>query len=226
MQPVTIITHSTTEQAVRGALANDRGGRRGFRPAADDPDRGALMASEMRARRRRWTGVLTLELVRVTERAAIAAAMAARAGRRAARRPGGRRGDVGRAEPPQRTRPHRRRRGRAAAIAPKLYVGEEVGTGEGPEVDIAVDPLDGRTLCAKNLPNSLAAIAVTRRGGLLNAPDVYMEKIADRPGLSGRTSSISQMPPDEAIRRLAEAKGVQAERHLRLHPRPPAPRAC
>ena len=92
--------------------------------------------------------------------------------------------------------------------APRLYVGEEVGTGEGPEVDIALDPLDGRTLCAKNLPNSLAAIAVTRRGGLLNAPDVYMEKIAIGPGFPPDLVDL-QMPPAEAIKRLAEAKGVK-----------------
>lgn len=92
--------------------------------------------------------------------------------------------------------------------APKLYVGEDVGVGKGPEVDIAVDPLDGRTLCAKNLPNSLAAIAVTRRGGLLNAPDIYMEKIAIGPGYSPDLVDL-EMPPAEAIRRLAKAKGVR-----------------
>ena len=95
-----------------------------------------------------------------------------------------------------------------AGAAPKLYVGEEVGTGEGPQVDIAVDPLDGRTLCAKNLPNSLAAIAVTRRGRLLNTPEIYMEKIAIGPGYAPGLVDLD-MPPDEAVRRLAEAKGVK-----------------
>jgi fructose-1,6-bisphosphatase II / sedoheptulose-1,7-bisphosphatase len=92
--------------------------------------------------------------------------------------------------------------------APKLYAGEEVGTGDGPEVDIAVDPLDGHTICAKNLPNSLSVIAVTRRGGLLNAPDLYMEKIAIGPGYPDKLVDLD-MPPETAIARLAEAKGVK-----------------
>ena len=66
--------------------------------------------------------------------------------------------------------------------APMLYIGEEVGTGNGPKVDIALDPLEGTTICAKNLPNALAVIAIAEKGGLLNAPDVYMEKIAIGPG--------------------------------------------
>ena len=150
---------------------------------------------------------LTLELVRVTERAAVAAAMARG------------RGDEQRADQAavdamwdQLNRLDIRGRivvGQGEqGDAPRLYVGEEIGTGEGPEVDIALDPLDGRTLCAKNLPNSLAAIAVTRRGGLLNAPDVYMEKIAVGPGYPADLVDL-QMPPAEAIKRLAEAKGVK-----------------
>jgi fructose-1,6-bisphosphatase II / sedoheptulose-1,7-bisphosphatase len=75
-------------------------------------------------------------------------------------------------------------------------------------VDIACNPLDGRTLCAKNLPNSLSAIAITPRGGLLNAPDVYMEKIAIGPGYKPGLVDL-HMPPAEAIGRLAEAKGVK-----------------
>jgi fructose-1,6-bisphosphatase II / sedoheptulose-1,7-bisphosphatase len=66
--------------------------------------------------------------------------------------------------------------------APMLYIGEEVGTGEGTEVDIALDPLEGTTICAKNLPNSLAVIAIAEKGSLLYAPDVYMDKIAIGPG--------------------------------------------
>lgn len=62
--------------------------------------------------------------------------------------------------------------------APMLYIGEKVGTGEGPEVDIALDPLEGTTICAKGSPNSLAVIAICEKGGFLNAPDVYMDKIA------------------------------------------------
>ena len=66
--------------------------------------------------------------------------------------------------------------------APMLYIGEEVGNGTGPEVDIAVDPLEGTTLCAKTLPNALAVLAISERGGLLHAPDMYMNKIAIGPG--------------------------------------------
>ena len=62
--------------------------------------------------------------------------------------------------------------------APMLYVGEKVGTGNGPKIDIALDPLEGTTICATGGPNSMSVIAMTEAGGLLNAPDVYMEKIA------------------------------------------------
>jgi fructose-1,6-bisphosphatase II / sedoheptulose-1,7-bisphosphatase len=92
--------------------------------------------------------------------------------------------------------------------APMLFNGEEVGTGEGPEVDIALDPLEGTTICAKNLPNSLAVIAVAHRGALLNAPDVYMEKIAIGPFYPDGLIDLD-MPADEAIRRVAQAKGVK-----------------
>ena len=62
--------------------------------------------------------------------------------------------------------------------APMLYIGENVGTKSGEELDIAVDPLEGTNFTAKNLPNSLSVLAVTRKGNLLHAPDIYMEKIA------------------------------------------------
>jgi fructose-1,6-bisphosphatase II / sedoheptulose-1,7-bisphosphatase len=150
---------------------------------------------------------LTLELVRVTERAAVAAAMARGRGDEQL-------ADQAAVDAMWGQLNRLNVRGRIVVgqgeqgDAPRLYVGEEIGTGEGPEVDIALDPLDGRTLCAKNLPNSLAAIAVTRRGGLLNAPDVYMEKIAVGPGYPADLVDL-QMPPAEAIKRLAEAKGVK-----------------
>ncbi|MEL6966695.1 MAG: fructose-bisphosphatase class II, partial [Pseudomonadota bacterium] len=73
--------------------------------------------------------------------------------------------------------------------APMLYIGEEVGLG-GPEVDIALDPLEGTTICAKNQPNSLAVIAIAERGRLLYAPDVYMDKIAIGPGYPQGTIDI------------------------------------
>ena len=151
--------------------------------------------------------MLTLELVRVTERAAVAAATARGRGDEQL-------ADQASVEAMWKELNRLDVRGRIVVgegerdVAAKLYVGEEVGSGKGPEVDIAVDPLDGRTLCAKNLPNSLAAIAVTRRGGLLNAPDVYMEKIAIGPGYAADLVDL-EMKPEEAIRRLAEAKGVK-----------------
>src|ERR1700720_1858597 len=65
--------------------------------------------------------------------------------------------------------------------APMLFIGEKVGTKFGPKVDIAVDPLEGTTLCAKNMPGAIATMAMAEGGTLLNAPDVYMEKIAIGP---------------------------------------------
>ena len=67
--------------------------------------------------------------------------------------------------------------------APMLYIGEELGIGNGPAVDIAVDPLEGTTLCAKSMPNALAVLAISEKGGLLHAPDMYMDKIGVGPGL-------------------------------------------
>ena len=72
--------------------------------------------------------------------------------------------------------------------APMLYIGEQVGTGEGPSVDIAVDPLEGTNLCARGENGAIAVLAVAERGGLLNAPDVYMEKIIVGPSARGRVS--------------------------------------
>src|SRR6185437_16885884 len=66
--------------------------------------------------------------------------------------------------------------------APMLFIGEEVGSKNGPKVDIAVDPLEGTTLCAKNMPGSIATLAMADEGTLLHAPDVYMDKIAVGPG--------------------------------------------
>ena len=67
--------------------------------------------------------------------------------------------------------------------APMLYINERVGSNNGEELDIAVDPLEGTNFVAKNLPNALSVLAVTERGNLLHAPDIYMEKIAIGPGL-------------------------------------------
>ena len=91
--------------------------------------------------------------------------------------------------------------------APMLYIGEEVGTGEGPRVDIAVDPLEGTTICAKDMPNALAVIAISEEGGLLNAPDMYMDKIAIGPGYPEGIIDLDK-PIAEVLRDLAKAKGV------------------
>ena len=90
--------------------------------------------------------------------------------------------------------------------APMLFIGEEVGTGNGPGVDIALDPLEGTTLTAKDMPNALAVIAMGPRGSMLHAPDVYMDKLAVGPGL--RTGVVTlDMSPSERVSALAAAKG-------------------
>ncbi len=150
--------------------------------------------------------ILTLELVRVTERAAVSAA----------RLRG--RGDEKAAD--QAAVDAMRRELNQLPIdgtvvigegerdeAPMLYIGEEVGTKEGPKVDIALDPLEGTTICAKNLPNSLAVIAMSEQGGLLNAPDCYMEKIAIGPGFKPGLIDLDRSP-SENVQAMADAKEV------------------
>lgn len=153
--------------------------------------------------------ILTLELVRVTERAAVAAA----------RWRG--RGDEKAAD--QAAVDALRRELNNLAIAgtvvigegerdeaPMLYIGEEVGNGHGPRVDIALDPLEGTTICAKNLPNSLAVVAIAEGGSLLHAPDVYMDKIAVGPGYPEGVVDLDRSPT-ENIAAIAAAKGVRVE---------------
>ena len=89
--------------------------------------------------------------------------------------------------------------------APMLYIGEEVGTGNGPGVDIALDPLEGTTLTAKDMPNALTVIAMGPKGSMLHAPDVYMEKLAIGPGFAPDLLSLD-MSPYERVQVLAEAK--------------------
>ncbi len=91
--------------------------------------------------------------------------------------------------------------------APMLYIGEKVGDGTGPEVDIAVDPLEGTTICAKSMPNALAVLAMSAKGGLLHAPDMYMEKIAIGPDYPEGVVDLDAAPGDN-INELAKAKGV------------------
>ena len=92
--------------------------------------------------------------------------------------------------------------------APMLYIGEKVGKGVGPEVDIALDPLEGTTLCAKDMPNALAVIAMGPKGSMLYAPDTYMEKLAIGPGYPKDVVTLA-MSPTERVNALAAAKGVE-----------------
>jgi fructose-1,6-bisphosphatase II / sedoheptulose-1,7-bisphosphatase len=150
--------------------------------------------------------ILTLELVRVTERAAVAAARLRGRGDEVA-------ADQA-AVNAMRSELNRLAIDGTVVIgegerdeAPMLYIGEEVGTRTGPKVDIALDPLEGTTICAKNLPNALAVIAIAETGSLLNAPDVYMDKIAIGPGYPAGVVDLDRTPT-ENVRALAEAKGV------------------
>src|SRR5262249_37729367 len=89
--------------------------------------------------------------------------------------------------------------------SPMLYIGEELGVGDGPEVDIAVDPLEGTTICAKAMPNALAVLAIAERGGLLNAPHMYM--IAIGPGYPEGILDLDA-PPGDTLNAMAKARGV------------------
>lgn len=94
--------------------------------------------------------------------------------------------------------------------APMLYIGEKVGRGgdDSPSIDIALDPLEGTTITAKAGPNSLAVLAIAEQGCLLNAPDVYMDKIAIGPGYPEGTIDLTKSPTDN-VKALAKAKGVK-----------------
>ncbi|HEX5453471.1 MAG TPA: class II fructose-bisphosphatase, partial [Stellaceae bacterium] len=92
--------------------------------------------------------------------------------------------------------------------APMLFIGEKVGGGHGPLIDIALDPLEGTTITAKAGPNALAVLAIAESGCLLNAPDTYMEKLAIGPGYPEGTIDLNRSVADN-IRAIAEAKGVE-----------------
>jgi fructose-1,6-bisphosphatase II / sedoheptulose-1,7-bisphosphatase len=94
--------------------------------------------------------------------------------------------------------------------APMLYIGERLGTRFGPKIDIAVDPLEGTTLCAKNMPGAIATLAIADTGTLLHAPDIYMDKIGIGPGYPKGVVDLDA-PADENIVNLAKAKGVKPE---------------
>ena len=151
--------------------------------------------------------ILTLELVRVTERAAVASARL--------------RGHGDEKAADQAAVDAMRRELNRLSIdgtvvigegerdeAPMLFIGERVGTGKGPRVDIAVDPLEGTTLCAKDMPGSIAVMAMAEAGSLLNAPDVYMDKIAIGPGYAPGIVDLDASPEDN-IHALARAKGCR-----------------
>ena len=153
--------------------------------------------------------VLVLEMVRVTEAAAIAASQL-----------------IGRGD--EKAADHAAVEAMRAALnelpmdgtvvigegerdeAPMLYIGEKVGSaqGSGPKIDIALDPLEGTTITAKAGPNALAVLAIAEEGCLLNAPDVYMEKLAVGPGYAPGTIDLARSPSDN-IRSVAAAKGVE-----------------
>jgi fructose-1,6-bisphosphatase II / sedoheptulose-1,7-bisphosphatase len=153
--------------------------------------------------------VLSLEIARVTERAAVAAATLRG------------RGDEKAAD--QAAVDAMRREMNTLSIvgtvvigegerdeAPMLFIGEKVGAGHGPPVDIAVDPLEGTTLCAKNMSGAIATMAIAEGGTLLNAPDVYMEKIAIGPGYHKGVVDLDGSAQDN-IHALANAKGVKPD---------------
>jgi fructose-1,6-bisphosphatase II / sedoheptulose-1,7-bisphosphatase len=152
---------------------------------------------------------LSLEIVRVCERAAVAAARLR--GRGAEKKSDGAAVDA-----------MRRELGGLAIDgtvvigegemdeAPMLFIGEKVGTKGGPKVDIAVDPLEGTTLCAKNMPGAIATLAMAEDGTLLHAPDIYMDKIAVGPGYPKGVVDLDA-PADRNIIALAKAKGVKPE---------------
>ncbi|MEO0619571.1 MAG: class II fructose-bisphosphatase [Pseudomonadota bacterium] len=151
--------------------------------------------------------VLTLEIVRVTEQAAIAAARLRGKGDEKS-------ADQAAVDAMRRQLSVLDIAGRVVIgegerdEAPMLFIGEEVGTGNGPAVDIAVDPLEGTTICAKALPDSLAVLAMAEGGSLLHSPDIYMNKIAVGPGYSEGIVDLDASPADN-LSALAMEKGCK-----------------
>src|SRR5436190_17091446 len=153
--------------------------------------------------------ILTLEIVRVTERAAVSAARL--------RGRGAEKASDQAAVDAMRRELNKLPIDGTVVIgegeldeAPMLFIGEKVGTKSGPKVDIAVDPLEGTTLCAKNMPGAIATLAMADEGTLLHAPDVYMDKIAIGPGYPKGVVDLDA-PADQNILNLAKAKGVTPE---------------
>ena len=153
--------------------------------------------------------ILTLEIVRVTERAAVSAARLRGHGNEKA-------ADQAAVDAMRRELNKLPIEGTVVIgegerdEAPMLFIGEKVGMNAGPQVDIAVDPLEGTTLCAKNMPGAIATMAMADGGTLLHAPDVYMQKIAVGPGYAKKGVVELDASPADNVRRLAKAKGVDA----------------
>jgi fructose-1,6-bisphosphatase II / sedoheptulose-1,7-bisphosphatase len=151
--------------------------------------------------------ILTLEIVRVTERAAVSAARLRGHGNEKA-------ADQAAVDAMRRELNKMPIEGTVVIgegerdVAPMLFIGEKVCINAGPKVDIAVDPLEGTTLCAKNMPGAIATMAMADGGTLLHAPDVYMQKIAIGPGYAKNVIELDASPA-ENIKRLAKAKGVE-----------------
>jgi fructose-1,6-bisphosphatase II / sedoheptulose-1,7-bisphosphatase len=151
--------------------------------------------------------ILSLELVRVTERAAVASALLRGRGDEKA-------ADKAAVDAMRRELNKMPIDGTVVIgegerdEAPMLFIGERVGNGLGPKVDIAVDPLEGTTLCAKDMPGSIAVMAMASAGSLLNAPDVYMDKIAIGPGYPQGVVDLDASV-EENLNALAKAKGVK-----------------
>jgi fructose-1,6-bisphosphatase II / sedoheptulose-1,7-bisphosphatase len=151
--------------------------------------------------------ILSMEIVRVTERAAVSAARLRGHGKEKA-------SDQAAVDAMRRELNNLPIDGKVVIgegeldEAPMLFIGEEVGNKSGPKVDIAVDPLEGTVLCAKNMPGAIATLAMADSGTLLHAPDCYMDKIAIGPGYPKGTIDLDA-PADENIIQLAKAKGVK-----------------
>ncbi len=152
---------------------------------------------------------LALELVRVTEAAALAAStLTGRGDEKAA--------DAAAVDAMRQSFNNLDMQGRVVIgegerdEAPMLYIGEEVGSGHGPKIDIALDPLEGTTITANGGNNALAVVAMTDEGGFLNAPDTYMDKIAVGPGINPDILDLDA-PIADVLARLAKEKNAKIE---------------
>ena len=155
---------------------------------------------------------LALEAIRVTEAAALAASMLVGRGDEKA-------ADAAAVDAMRRTLNTLSIQGRVVIgegerdEAPMLYIGEEVGNRQGPVVDIALDPLEGTTICASGGQNSLAVLAIADEGGFLNAPDVYMQKLAAGPGIDLEPDDLDASP-QEILKKIAAQKKAHVDELL------------